>query len=137
GDIVKADQNNIGPKLGVAWDTSGKPTMTVRGSYEIAYDIYPDTTYAQFSQANYGSTTTVTLTPFARLSDQGFYGKIMPVPTPQLFANLGFTRDSRAYAVDPNIRTPYVESWSFRIGHQIGTSWKVEAAYVRNHAVGE
>jgi hypothetical protein len=97
----------------------------------------PGTTYAQFSQANYGSTTTVTLTPFARLSDPGFYGNIMPVPTPKLFADLGTTRDSRAYAVDPDIRTPYVQNWSFRIARQIGLAWKVEAAYVGNHAVGQ
>ncbi len=136
-NLVKTDKNNFGPTLGFSWDPFGKGTSTVGGSFGIAYDVLPGTTYAQFSQANYGSTTTVTLTPFARLSDPGFYGRIMPVPTPQLFANLGFTRDSRAYAVDPNIRTPYVESWSFRIGHQFGASWKVEAAYVGNHAVGE
>lgn len=136
-DIVRTDKNNFGPTLGFSWDPFGKGATTVGGSYGIAYDVLPGTTYAQFSQANYGSTTTVTLTPFARLSDPGFYGRIMPVPTPKLFADLGFTRDSRAYVVDPNIRTPYVQSWSFRIARQIGTSWKVEAAYVGNHAVGE
>src|SRR5262249_9465117 len=136
-DLVKTDKNNFGPTLRFSWDPFGKGTTAVGGSFGHAYDVLPGTTYAKFSQANYGSTTTVTLTPFARLSDPGFYGRIMPVPTPQLFANLGFTRDSRAYAVDPNIRTPYVESWTLRIARQIGTTSKVEAAYVGNHAVGE
>lgn len=135
-DIMGARKKNFGPTLGFSWDPFGKGDTTVSGSYGIAYDRLPATDYAQFSQANYGSTTTVILTPFARLSDPGFYGRVMPVPTPKLFADLGFTRESRAYVVDPNLRTPYVQSWSFRIARQIGSVWKVEAAYVGNHAVG-
>src|SRR5262249_40877468 len=111
-------------------------TTTVSGSYSIAYDRLPLTTYAQFSQANYGSTTTVTLTPFARLSDPGFYGKIMPVPAPSLFADLGFIRSSRAYVVDPNVTTPYTQNWTLHLARQLGTAWKVEGSYVGNHAAG-
>jgi len=135
-DIIHTDKNNFGPNVGFSWDPFGKGNTTVSGSYGIAYDRLPLTTYAQFSQANYGATTQVNLTPFARLSDPGFYGRVMPVPTPVLFADLGFTRDSRAYVVDPHVTTPYTQNWSLRLARQIGASWKVEASYVGNHAAG-
>lgn len=135
-DIINTDKNNFAPTMGFSWDPFGQGETTISGSYGIAYDRLPLTNYAQFSQANYGSTTLVNLTPFARLSDPGFYGRIMPIPAPQLFAPLGNTRDSRAYVVDPDVKTPYVQNWSFRVAQQIGTSWKIEASYVGNHAVG-
>jgi len=62
---------------------------------------------------------------------------ILPIPVPQVFAPLGNTRESRAYVVDPDISSPYVQNWNFRIAQQIGTNWKVEASYVGNHAVGQ
>jgi hypothetical protein len=134
--IIHVIKRNLGPTLGFSYDPFGKGETTVSGSYGIAYDRLPMTDFAQFSQANYGSTTTVVNTPFGRLSDPGFNARFLPVPTPKLFADLGFTRESRAYVVDPNIITPYVQSWSLRIARQIGTGWRIQAAYVGNHAVG-
>jgi hypothetical protein len=37
--------------------------------------------------------------------------------------------------VDPKIRTPYIENWSFGIQRQLPGNWVVEVNYVGNHAV--
>jgi hypothetical protein len=134
---MKADWNNFAPNVGFSWDPFGKGDTTVSGSYGISYDRSMMVVYGGFSADNYGANTQVTLTPAMRLSDPRFYGQVLPIPAPTLFAPLGFTRDSRAYAVDPNLGTPYVQNWTFRISRQIGTQWKVDVAYVGNHAVGQ
>jgi hypothetical protein len=136
-DIVRYDRNNFGPHLGFSWDPFGKGSTTISSSYGIAYDRSMMVVYGDFSAQNYGAATTVNLIPFTRLSDPNLYKTVLPIPAPQLFADLGFTRDSRAYAADPGISTPYVQSWNLRIAQQIGNDWKVEAAYVGNHAVGQ
>jgi carboxypeptidase family protein len=38
-------------------------------------------------------------------------------------------------AFDPNLRTPYVQQWSFGIEREIARDWGVEARYVGNRAV--
>ncbi|MBI4474448.1 MAG: TonB-dependent receptor, partial [Acidobacteria bacterium] len=134
--IMRTDWNNFAPTVGFSWDPFGKGDTTVSGSYGIGYDRSMMVIYGNFSGSNYGANTAVQLTPFMRLSDPRFYRDVLPIRTPQLFAPLGFTRDSRADAVDENIGTPYVQSWTFRISRQIGTDWKVDVAYVGNHAVG-
>jgi len=135
--IMKTDRNNFAPNVGFSWDPFGKGDTTVSGSYGVSYDRSMMVVYGGFSADNYGANTQVTLTPGMRLSDPRFYGQVLPIPTPALFAPLGFTRDSRAYAVDSNLSTPYVRNWTFRIARQIGTNWKVDIAYVGNHAVGQ
>jgi hypothetical protein len=135
--IMRFDKNNFAPRAGFSWDVFGKGRMTMSGSYGISYDRSMMVVFADFSTENYSSATAVTLTPFTRLSDPKLYGDILPIPVPQLFAPLGNTRDSRAYAVDPNIAVPYVQTWNFRLAQQIGANWRAEASYVGNHAVGQ
>src|SRR5262245_14551630 len=132
--IMKTDWNNFAPTLGFSWDPFGKSDTTVSGSYGISYDRSMMVVYGGFSADNYGANSQVTLTPLMRLSDPRFYGQVLPIPTPTLFAPLGFTRDSRAYAVDSKMSTPYVQNWTFRISRQIGTNWKVDVAYVGNRS---
>src|SRR5262249_11369814 len=56
---------------------------------------------------------------------------------PRMFADNYATDTQAAFGLpDPNLRTPYVQSWSFGIQHEIkGTVF--EAHYVANHGVKE
>jgi hypothetical protein len=134
---VKTDRNNFGPRLGFSWDPFNKGNTSISGSYRIAYDRAMLATHSAFSSANYGANTATTLTPFTRLSDPNLYRTVLPIPTPRLFEDLGFTRDSRAYVLDPTLTNPYVQTWNFRVAQQLGQNWKVDATYVGNHAVGQ
>lgn len=134
--IMRLDKNNFAPRLGFAWDVFGQGKTTLSGGYGLAYDRMMMVVFADFSTENYSSATSVTLTPLTRMSDPSFQ-RILPIPVPTVFAPLGNTRESRAYAVDPNIASPYVQSWNLRLAQQLGTNWKVEASYIGNHAVGQ
>jgi hypothetical protein len=55
------------------------------------------------------------------------------LPLPE--AALTFTRDGNFSTVDPKIRTPYIENWTFGFERKIGKSWALDVNYVGNHSV--
>jgi hypothetical protein len=54
----------------------------------------------------------------------------LPIPE----AALTFTRDGNFSTVDPKIRTPYIENWTFGFERKIG-NWALDLNYVGNHSV--
>jgi hypothetical protein len=135
--ITKTDKNNFAPRLGLAWDVRGTGRTVLSSAYGLSYDRSMMVVFADFSTENYSSATGVVLQPFTRLSDPNLYSKIIPIPVPQVFAPLDNIRQARAYVVDPNIASPYVQNWNLRISQQLGNDWKIEASYIGNHAVGQ
>jgi len=134
-DIYKHDGNNFAPSIGFNWDPFNDGKTAVMGSYRVAYDRFMIVA-GQFSSGNYGATVTPVLTPFTTLRDPDLYGKILPIPTPAPFAPLGFERLSSALATDPDLATPYVQSWTFGLQREVVRNWTVTAMYVGNHSVG-
>jgi len=55
------------------------------------------------------------------------------LPMPQ--ANLTFTRDGVFSTVDPRIRTPYIENWTFGFQRRLTGNWALDVNYVGNHSV--
>ena len=55
------------------------------------------------------------------------------LPMPE--ANLTFTRDGTFSTVDPRIRTPYIENWTFGFERRLAGNWALDVNYVGNHSV--
>jgi hypothetical protein len=55
------------------------------------------------------------------------------LPMPE--SALTFTRDGTFSTVDPNIRTPYIENWTFGFERKLPGNWAVDVNYVGNHSV--
>lgn len=133
---VDTDWNNFGPRLGFSWDPAGTGRTSISGAYGISYDKAMLKTHALFSQANYGGQVPVTVNNPTRLSDS-LYETMLPLPVPEVFAPLGFTRENvRNYSIERDLSTPYVQSWSLRIAREL-KDMKIEVSYVGNHAVGQ
>lgn len=56
----------------------------------------------------------------------------MPITDAQNFA---INNNNGLWTFDPNLRTPYVQQWSFGIEREIANNTAVEVRYVGNHAV--
>jgi hypothetical protein len=54
---------------------------------------------------------------------------------PMSEAALTFTRDGVFSTVDPKIRTPYIENWTFGFERKIAGNWALDMNYVGNHSV--
>jgi hypothetical protein len=50
-------------------------------------------------------------------------------------ANFAINNNNGLWSFDPNLRTPYVQQWSFGIEREIANNTAVELRYVGNHAV--
>jgi hypothetical protein len=118
--LVNADKNNFAPRLGVAWKPRQK--TVVRAGYGINYNI------GQYGQM---ATQLGFQPPFA-------VAQTNPAPTPtSLTLQNGFPvaiNDSanhitNTYAVDPNYRLAYVQSWNLNIQQEIKTSLVVNIGY--------
>ena len=136
-NIFATDYNNFGPHVGFTWDPFGDGKTVVSGSYRVSFDRFMIAVGANFSQQNFGTSSQVTLTPFARLSDPDYFsGGVLPIAIPPLFPPLGNVRTSRAYAVDPDLAVPYVQGWALGFERELANDWKIDLNYVGNHAVG-
>jgi hypothetical protein len=55
------------------------------------------------------------------------------LPMPE--SALTFTRDGVISTVDPNLRSPYIQNWTFGFERKLGGNWALDVNYVGNHAV--
>ena len=112
------------PRIGFAWDPTGRSDWSVRAGYAIFYDPFSN-------GANIGATTAVSATPTVQFNQmagnvnfanpyQGF-----PEPQPNTFA-----RPTTMLAMDPSARPPYAQDWNLSIQKSLGRDYVLEARYV-------
>lgn len=141
-----ADHKNFAPRLGFAWDVSGRGSTVLRGGGGIVYETVNWQSFLAFNNSfglpsvptgavidgagntAGGTITTGNLTVFPSFPwDNGpIYGdlsqKINCADVP-----------CGIMAVDRNLTTPYVWNWSLSLQHAFTPKLSLEAAYVGNH----
>ncbi|MCI0391463.1 MAG: TonB-dependent receptor [Acidobacteria bacterium] len=144
------DWNNFAPFFGLAWSPrfergplkwlfgAEEGKSSIRGGYSISYLRDGLSVASSAISANPG----FTLTP-ANTNPTGVLGAGgVPIQTPTFSppfsdaANFAQTQGaSGLITFDPNLRTPYVQQWSFGIEREIAHQTALEVRYVGNHAV--
>jgi Carboxypeptidase regulatory-like domain len=151
----KTDYKNFGPSFGFAWSLDpkrgwlkrivGEGGKTVlRGGYAIAYTREPGASFSNVFGANPGSFVTATrsLTLGNLVTNQGSdklpvllseTNRLGPPPFPSepTYPLKGAITNS-ANIFDPNLKVPYVQSWSFGIQREIAKDTAIEVRYVGN-----
>ena len=131
------DANNLAPNIGVAWSPFANGRTVLRAGYSISYvndeAVLSTVTSSGISEGLSLSSEDFGLT--ARISTS--LPKI-PKPVfkvPRNFSDNYDTNPVSAFGlIDPRLRTPYVQQWSFGIQHEFkGTI--MDLRYVGNHAV--
>ena len=133
------DYKDFAPNLGVAWDVFGTGRTAVRGGYAITYVndqalVAPEV----LTEVNAGLIGTATATGLSAVIG-GTGGTALPsisVPVYKVpltvadnYANNPF---NTVGLVDPKLKTPYVQQYSFGIQQRIAST-VFEASYVGNH----
>src|SRR5712692_1886367 len=134
------DRNNIDPRLGFAWDPTGKAKMTLRGGYGLVNDRM-----ATLPIENYRSNPP--------LKGQVSLGLLLGTPTfrytlgdttkpyvgypvdPALQVGLDANNGLKGarvsvQAADPTLRTPYVHNWFFGIQRELVRRTVLEVNYI-------
>jgi Carboxypeptidase regulatory-like domain len=166
--LVKPDRKNFSPRVGFAWDATGKGTTVVRGGASVIYSSYFARIFMDNGAQNGGNGNVAqnptgacrTTVPVGGSCPSGgtFGGKInLGQPTfagsnlnwdPAVNANPGLnggvvfpqgtvscTVDSQCnlFAVNPNLKTPFVVTYSLNIQHTITSNLSLEVGYVGTH----
>jgi len=140
GQFAPTYYKNFNPRLGFAWDPTGKSKMTVRGGYGIVNDrmaTLPVENYRGnpplLAQASLGLLLgTPSFTYSLGDPSKPFVGyPVDPALQLGLDANNGI-KGARVSitSVDPNLRTPYIENWFVGIQRQVLNGTVVELNYI-------
>jgi hypothetical protein len=121
--LIHPDRNNFAPRVGVAWKPYSK--TVVRAGYGVNYNLaqYGSMATQLGFQPPFAVAQTNTADPLTNLTglplQNGF--PVAPAASPNHITN--------TYAVDPNYRLPYVQSWNLNIQQEIKTSLVVNIGY--------
>jgi len=140
--LYHKDTNNFAPNIGIAWDPRGDGKLAVRAGYSVNY--VNDGFVVAAQNAAVGNAGLSTNVPAAFLNGPTVSSSValtappfqVPVTFSQNFNNLGGNVANVGYAIDPNIRTPYVQQWNLNVQKDIGWNTTLTVGYVGNHAVG-
>ncbi len=149
--LYNNDWNNFAPFFGFAWSPGfesgigkmlfgGPGKSSVRGGYSISYlrdgfTVISNALGVGTTNPGLIASTAVT-TPTGVLTAAGvpLPGVTFVMPISDRANNL-LNPNNSLWAIDPNLRTPYAQQWSFGIEREIAKDTALEIRYSANHAI--
>ena len=118
--LVRSDTNNASPRFGFAWKPFGKKALTVRGGYSIFFNgsAYGSFAAKMAGQPPFVQTASLTTSTGNRLTLQSGFAA---VPSQTITNN---------YAIDPNYRLGYAQTWTFATQQNLPHNSILELEYI-------
>jgi outer membrane receptor protein involved in Fe transport len=116
------------PRVGLAWDPTGRGRTTIRASYGIFYDPFTNGVGGPLQAP-------VSALPWLQanqIAGPGFdianpYGSAGPP-----FGSLNFVQPATVLTVDQSARPPYAQAWNLSIERVLGNNFLLDVRYVGN-----
>jgi len=138
--LSHTDLNNFAPRVGIAWDPTGKGKMSVRTGFGVFYDrpggqFFNDccTTLPLFGNASVSKQTAPALPVYGLSSTTSKPWKFPAIPGLQigLDQNNGLIGAPAGINMwDPNLRSQYSFNWFLGVQRSFANTWAFEANYV-------
>jgi hypothetical protein len=154
--LVRPDRKDFSPRLGFAWDLTGKGTTVVRGGASVIYSTIPVGTFTTQLGLQDSTGTSIAADPAGACTTKVVIG----VPCPKTFGGTnqlanasypgtalnwngvvfpqggGLSCTAKApcnlLAIDPNLKAPYIVSWNIGVQHAFASNFSLELSYVGN-----
>ena len=142
GDVSKmwnTDYKNFAPRIGLAWDPTGKGTSAIRSGFSMAYEEPYSNLFTNASRFNPPESTTVEVDPSAFIGTDINY--TFPwQPSPNYAApttpNGGIEGiDITPSGVLPNLKTAYALQWFLGVQHEFSRYYGFSINYVGTRGV--
>lgn len=132
--------DNLAPRLGFAWDPSGKGKMSIRAGYGLFFDRPSQQLYTgdRSNLPLYAVATACVCTPptvpaygLGASGQSPFDFPIVPGIKGGLDAKNGLIGGPAfVETTDPHLQTQYGENWSLGVQHELFRGWLAEVAYL-------
>lgn len=143
---IPVDTNNWAPRLGFVYSPrhdsgwlgwlTGKDKTTVRGGYGIAYDATFYNLMLNISTASPTVFLTSAILPVPNANPTGDTVRAAAQSSGLIRFNTFDPRFNNRTTINPNMRSPYAQQWSFGFQRELPGNNVVEARYVGTHGVG-
>jgi hypothetical protein len=128
--------DDFAPRIGLAWDPTGRGLMSIRTSWGIFFDQPETFTDSAFSLAPPWANGLTLTTPAGGLVNP-FQGVAGGNPFPNPFppkSTAGFNQNGTYVNLPLGLHHPYMQQYDLSVERQIGNDWSVTLSYVGNKA---
>jgi hypothetical protein len=118
--LLRADDHNFAPRVGLAYRPWSKHSLVLRTGYGLFYDgsVYSRLYTNMASQPPFADASTLVTTPKQVLTLENGFPKLGP----NILTN--------NYALDPNFRTPYAQTWNLSLEDEVVRNVILSLGYV-------
>lgn len=127
--LYPKDWNNFAPRVGFAYDVTGKGRTVIRGGYGLFYDAFSQDFFS-------GQLPFNTFNPGPAYNPGGpdpILFSFSPVATiaagAPVYPAAGYS-DSDVFTVDQKLKTPYIQNWNINVQQALGNKASLQVAYV-------
>jgi outer membrane receptor protein involved in Fe transport len=134
------DYDNFAPRLGLAWDPTGKGTSAIRAGFSVAYNEPYSNLYTNVSRLNPPDAATMFVEPSIFIGTNVNYH--FPFVPSTDFSNPTSPNGGVDFVsitpngVDPNLRTAYSMQWFLGLQHEFLRDFGISVNYVGTRGVG-
>jgi hypothetical protein len=109
------------PRFGLAWSPFGSKRTVIRGGFGTYYALLDNLSYRLDQNGPFNTVSAVKGIPFSTIAPDTTYKGAKVIPS----------------GVQPDLRTPTVESWSLKVEQQIASNTSVSVGYIGSHGYHE